>query len=1033
MKKYLFTLTLLVTSLQLWSAPVTQQQARSLAVDFMARRGIGALDPQPLKAPRHPSVTQTDTPAFYVFNATDKHGYVIISGDDRTAPVLGYADSGSFDADNLSEGLAWLLQSYEEQLLSTSASDEEQMPSTSGSRQKAPGELARRNISPLLSTLWNQGNPYNLLCPRYYNEDGTEGDRSATGCVATAIAQVMGYYRYPEKTLRVIPGYMQTYDTSQGTKNVRLNSIPAGSVIDWDHILPDYNGGNFLEEEKTAIAQLMYWVGLGCKMDYGSQSGAGFSEGVKALINYFGYDDGSHIAYRGQYTIDGWSELLYRELQDCHPIAFAGTNSGGAHAFVIDGYDIDGLFHLNWGWGGLDNGYFRIDILAPDDQSGIGASPSPDGYNMGQEAIILRLPDDERAPAQEPHLTINDWELRNGGRSFFANFVNWSGVSATWNAGIAEILDDGSLQLIGNSRQVQLDVNTYYGFEFSFNGLSEGTHRVVPVSKRTVSTLWQKDIDKNKYVLVEVDANRQVINASLRPIEDIAVTSITFPGTLKVNDNQQVCVNFANYGDEYMHEIHMLVSKTKDKGEAICRTALTMKEGGEGTATFNFKPDSEGTWHIWLALEREGRNILAEDSVVITNNGVTRERYLRYASHTVTNRSNGNIIGTRTQGKVTIMNQSNTESYDGMIRLWLFKLNPNDGYYYGANSVYVNMHIEPRKTAQADYYFNNLEIGGQYVMSILYGEGGDIQDGGLKPMGTVRAGALYWQQNQSLSGLATAATINTPAGAVAIDLSEIGGSYQSVRPNANPNTLYFIGYNDEVPEELKGHNVVRGRMADSLLLADGYGFFSPYSFIAMHTQYSRSLPENSRQWQTVILPYSIAKLPQDVEVLSFDRQDDEGNVHFEPVATTVANVPYVIRSVAAQADSMVIETSAVQVLSSLETPLLTGTSDYRFTGTTLNTAITVGYVLNDEGTAFIPIDSRAQIKPFRAYFTTLLPHEQQISEIVIDPTGELGIEMVANTRLHTDTNAYYDLYGRRITSPQRAGVYINNGRKVVIR
>ena len=103
----------------------------------------------------------------------------------------------------------------------------------------------------------------------------------------------------------------------------------------------------------------MYWVGMGCKMGYGPSSAAGFPEGVNALVNYFGYDDGTHIESRGNYTIAGWNELLYNELATGHPIAFAGTNTGGAHAFVLDGYDMDGLFHVNWGWGGLDNGYFR--------------------------------------------------------------------------------------------------------------------------------------------------------------------------------------------------------------------------------------------------------------------------------------------------------------------------------------------------------------------------------------------------------------------------------------------------------------------------------------------------------------------------------------------------------------------------------------------------------------------------------------------------------------------------------------------------
>ena len=323
------------------------------------------------------------------------------------------------------EGLQWLLQSYAEQIGHVRAAHHAARPSQSPSRVMA----VRHNIEPLLSTLWNQGHPYNLLCPQYYNQDGTLGDRCATGCVATAIAQVMAYYKYPASTKRTIPGYVQYFDTDKGSKSVQLRNIPANSVIDWEQMLDAY-GDHDSEQQQQAVAQLMYWVGLGCKMGYGPSSAAGFPEGVNALKRYFGYDDGTHIESRSNHTIRSWDELLYKELETGHPIAFAGTNSGGAHAFVLDGYDIDGLFHVNWGWGGMDNGYFRIDVLDPDNDSGIGASPTPGGYNMGQDAIIgMRLPDDVTAPADAYRLTVNDWEIRRG-NVFFANYVNWSSVNA---------------------------------------------------------------------------------------------------------------------------------------------------------------------------------------------------------------------------------------------------------------------------------------------------------------------------------------------------------------------------------------------------------------------------------------------------------------------------------------------------------------------------------------------------------------------------------------------------------------------------
>lgn len=1041
MKKAILLLTLLAGSWQLWSAPVTQHRARKVAADFMARRGISHIDVQPLKVPRRTAGSSTaEVPSYYVFNAADARGFVLISADDRTEPVLGYSDSGMFDEEHMSDGLTWLLQSYEEQIArldvrqpvaATSGVSQMYSPAVSNAQWRAPGEQTRRSIRPLLASLWNQGDPYNLLCPRYYNQDGTQGGLSATGCVATAIAQVMGYYRFPNELQRTIPGYMQEYDTDQGKKSVRLNSIPVGSVIDWAHIVPYYDSQSS-EAQKTAIAQLMYWVGMSCRMGYGSQSAAGFSEGVKGLINYFGYDDGSHIESRGSYTAAGWSDLLYNELLTGHPIAFAGTNSGGAHAFVLDGYDVDGLFHVNWGWGGMNNGYFRIDVLAPDDNSGIGASLTPDGYNMGQEAIILRLPDDEKAATVQPRLNINDWELRNGGRTFFANFVNWSGVSTTWDAAIAEVLSDGTLQLIGSSRQFQLSPNYFIGAEFAITGLEEGIHRVVPVSKRSVTSEWLTHVPTSiNYIEVEVNANRQVVSARIHPIEDVEVSSISYPGTLKMGERQTVEVTFVNNGDEYHREVHLLASPTNDRGEGLCRTAVLIQKGGEGRGSFFFTPTQEGMWHIWLANDREGRQVLAEDSVEITSQGMQRQQNLRFVSLTVNNSSNGYVMGNRIQGKLTVLNQSTTAPFDGNLRLWLFKLNPSDGYFYGANSVYVNMHVEPRKTASTQYYFDHLDDGGQYVMSILYAEGGDIQDGGLRQVGTVQPGVVYWQQNKTMSGLNLSSTISTPSGAVAIDLTGLGGRYNDVRPNANPNTLYFIDADMDVPESLKGRNVVRGMQCDSLVLTDGYGFFSPSVFYAQKAVYSRQLAADARQWETIVLPFGLEDLPQDAEVKYFDCQDEAGNVHFESVGQMQANVPYVIRSKVAEADSMTFQADHAVVESALEMPMQVGTSDYLFVGTTVSTAITAGYVVNADGTAFEPIGSRTQIKPFHAYFIGLLPADQQAGQLPVCTPDELGIKTIECTE--AIAAGLYDLSGRRVKTPQRTGLYISNGRKVIIR
>ena len=230
-KKTIITCITLLLSVVATAAPISQQQACQRAAAFMAAKGISIEENALVKAPRKVQGNQTSDASYYVFNATPGQGYVIVSGNNCTESILGYSEKGTFDVNNVPEGLQWLLNMYDEQISLLDRSG------ITTNHTKAQAQQVHRPIAPLLKTLWNQGDPYNLLCPRYYREDGTQGDLSATGCVATAIAQVMSFYRYPSQTKRMIPGYSQVYSTVDGEKRVQLRNIPSGSVIDWNNIL----------------------------------------------------------------------------------------------------------------------------------------------------------------------------------------------------------------------------------------------------------------------------------------------------------------------------------------------------------------------------------------------------------------------------------------------------------------------------------------------------------------------------------------------------------------------------------------------------------------------------------------------------------------------------------------------------------------------------------------------------------------------------------------------------------------------------
>ena len=997
------------------AVPLSTQQALKQADSFLNAKGRKVLQHLVAKAPS-PMGHFTEHPAFYVFDV-EGGGYVVVSGDDLTAPVLGYCEKGAFREDEMSEGLKWLLQTYAEQIAyvreaSMQLSNELYQSATSTATS------VRHNIEPLMSTLWNQGHPYNLLCPQYYNQDGSQGDRCATGCVATAIAQVMAYYRYPETTVRTIPGYQQHFNTDQGDKSVQLRNVPAQSVIDWDHLLDVY-GDHDSEQQQQAVAQLMYWVGLGCKMSYGPSSAAGFPDGVYALKRYFGYDDGTHIESRSKHTIRSWDELLYKELETGHPIAFAGTNSGGAHAFVLDGYDIDGLFHVNWGWGGLDNGFFRIDVLDPDDDSGIGASSTPGGYNMGQDAIIgMRLPDEVTAPTDAYQLTVNDWEIRRG-NVFFANYVNWSGVNADWNVGIARVVGDGSIALLGNQATTHIDQNYYQGFEFSVNGLPQGTHRIVPVSKRTTDTQWQTPVNPAiQYVEADVDAEGQV-SLVIHPVENVELTEITFPGDHSKGHAQQVCASFRNHGEEYYHEVFLFAGTNNQMGQCLCRTAVGMVEGGEATAAFHFVPERSGNWTVWLATDDRGNHILGKAEVDITDEGIASNDVLRFVSMTVENRANSMIYGPCAQGKVTIVNQGK-EDFDGKIRLWLFKL-ASDGYYYGVTSIYQPVQAAPGRMAKADFLFDHLDMNAVYTMSILYENGGDIIDGGLKPLGTTQKGIVCWLNDKSLKGMPPNSLVNTPSNALAVDMSSVGNMVAIVHPNDNPNTLYILDADATMPEGLECANVIKGTHADDIRLVDGRPFFSPLTFIASDITFQ--CETTGKNWQTIALPFFPEDIPTDMHVMEFTSVDESGTPVFTPTRSMQRYIPYLFHT--DEAEAPVLSAHDVRISPTRTVTMAVGACGIRFCGTTLNETHENVMVLNPEGDSFVASPGQVKVLPFRAYLTIPVG----IDHLPLPSTDPQGLteKMV----FHDDDAAVYNLNGQRVGTPRR-GLYIKNHKKVLI-
>jgi surface protein len=387
MKIKLFILLFLaVLPLTLWAEKVTREQALKTATEFMSDKTFTVAK----SSRRVPGASSKDEP-FYVFNASEG-GFVIVSGDDRTCEILGYSPTGTLEMDRLPANLQWWLDEYARQI--------EGLGTTTVAVKTSLKASTASDISPLIHTQWNQYTPYNLMCPdgngRDYNESGYDAsNRCITGCVATAMAQVMNYWQWP-MSCPELPGY------TTKTNNYAIKALPS-TTFKWTLMKNNYSYGE-TGEAANAVAELMRYCGQAVEMDYTTtESRAGVSR--KVMVETFNYGHAISVIYRDRYDLGTWETIIYKELAEGRPVLYSGQSENSGHEFIVDGYASDGLFHINWGWGGHQDNYFVLSVADPSKPGTAGASSSG-GYKNRQSAMIGIKP--FREGEVEPYAALSD-------------------------------------------------------------------------------------------------------------------------------------------------------------------------------------------------------------------------------------------------------------------------------------------------------------------------------------------------------------------------------------------------------------------------------------------------------------------------------------------------------------------------------------------------------------------------------------------------------------------------------------------------
>lgn len=716
MRKVLLLFSLFLMTLVAWGEPIDRNEALKQANAFLSSKGIPvrqSLDmayAQPGKAAEARSL-------YYVFNVGNDKGFVIVAGDDAVSPILAYADRGDFSEREMAPAAKAMLESYAQQIEMI-----QQNPSLA-----VAASTSYAAIAPMVETQWNQMEPYNYMCPIIKGETV----RSVTGCVATAMAQIIYYHKHPVEQTKAIPAYeLSSRYVIPGADPVTLN---------WDAMQLTYTGSEAEDDPSAlAVAQLMVLCGKSVKMSYSSSASGAASESVPAALKeYFDYDGAAHMVYRDEYANADWEKMIYDELAAKRPVYLSGTSVSGTsavgHAFVCDGYDGEGLFHINWGWGGMSDGFFRLTLLNPDDH-GTGGNNGSGGFNIDEGAIIGIQPNQGGTSQEVAQMTLDyfaateETVTRNsifGSFSVPVNAACWNNTSQTLSVELGLAYYDESNEMVGEPSGLgSSSLDTGYGFSFDGqqlsmgDGIKEGTYYVKFVHKVNGSDEWtlMKNADKH-YLELQVNGTTATI-VNHAPQQDFVVNDVNVQGNMSVGSQQTFTYNITNTGNTYTQKVTFFVNK-----EIVSQIGLNLDPGATDDYVFSWTPAREGTYEIGLATG-DGTEIITSQKVTIGEAkshelDVTFQFDDAKGSEILGYEVSGNSI----KGTMSVINKGEEDFLDNITCGLYF--DGGDHYLYLVSSNKIFVEAKAGESVDVPFEFSDLDYSKRYMVIVEYMSAGE--------------------------------------------------------------------------------------------------------------------------------------------------------------------------------------------------------------------------------------------------------------------------------------------------------------------
>ncbi len=576
MKKVLLIVTLTVLTITATAGEVTVKKALQKARAFMSQKES---DMQLV------AQDKSKQPAWYVFAPAKKNsGFVIMAGDDRVSQVLGYTDEGSFDPDNMPENMEWWLKGCTEQI--------QWLREGKASARRAPE--GRQAVAPMLTTKWGQDGPYNLRTPVINSY------HAPTGCMPTALAQIL-YYWKSTAGAKALDAYT-TY-----TNGINMPALPA-TTFDYNLMQDEYDA-DATDASAQEVAKLMLYCGQAFKVDY-QELESGASGGSNVFVNNFYFDIHGRDLKRIAESQEEWDATLYAEMKAGRPIFMSAINYQAGHGFVIDGYDGNGLYHINWGWNGRDNGFYVLDVACPSREGHVALQG--EGYTIGQVAGLELRPASDAISHNDMALSVQSLELdaasytRSSSEEDFtvnatAYVQNDYGSTLSFNNTVGVFTTDGQFLKAGTISTVS-DLQNMYGGKWtrtiSFgSGLNDGTYILKMVSRLVGEEKWNEDFGSYRhYAELTISGNSMTANVVTNPFNrSLTINSMEVIGNAWQGAEVTLKFNATNTGTYYINNVYAHINNVLQSA-----IGLSLEPGETGDFYLHYTPTSSGNQTVNL-------------------------------------------------------------------------------------------------------------------------------------------------------------------------------------------------------------------------------------------------------------------------------------------------------------------------------------------------------------------------------------------------------------------------------------------------